>query len=148
MTGKSVHCPECGCDISADYMSADAARRRFFAILRDVHANLRDEHRERWPNAEILRKHALIAVGHCDALTIACGSNTAAPNVANAFRLKDQYCVASIRGSVVTVFSARSMARRALPKKDFMRVADQVFAWLHAQTGINPTQSHEGRAAA
>jgi hypothetical protein len=148
MTDKAIHCPDCGCEIGGDYMSADPMRRRFFAALRDAWANLRDEHREQFPNAEILRKHALIAIGHCDAITIACGSKTAAPNVANAFRMKDAYCIAIARGDVVTIYTARSMARRALLKKEFQQVAERVFHWIHAQTGVDPAQSPEARAAA
>ena len=144
----SIQCPFCGEEIGGDYMSADPMRRRFFAALRDTHANLREADRARFPNAEILRKHALIAIGYCDAITIACGSKAAAPNIANAFRLKDQYCVATVRGDVVTIYTARSMARRALLKRDFINVAEKVFAWVHEQTGIDPGQPHEARAAA
>lgn len=143
MMAREIHCPECGCEIGSDYMSADPMRRMFFATLRDVHANLRDEFRDRWPNAEIMRKHVLIAIGYCDAMTVAVGSKSAAPAVANAFRVKDQYCIASVRGDVVTIFTARSMARRALPKKEFRDVVEKVFAYIAAQTGIDPSQSQE-----
>jgi len=148
MTDKAIHCPDCGCEIGGDYMSADPMRRRFFAALRDAWGNLKDEDRDRWPNAEVLRKHALIAIGYCDAITLAVGSKAAAPQIAAAFRMKDQYCIATVRGDVVTIYTARSMARRALLKKDFVRVAEQVFAWIEQQTGIDASQSHEGRAAA
>lgn len=143
---KDVCCPNCGEEISGDYMSADPARRRFFAALRDAHASLRPEHLERWPNPEILRKHALVAVGYCDAMTIACGSKSAAPRIANAFRLQNQYCIALVKNDVVTVFTARSMARRALPKKEFLQVAQRVFDWLYQQTGIDTNKA--GQAAA
>lgn len=142
-----IHCPDCGCLVTGDYMSADPMRRRFFAALRDAHANLPDAMKERWPNAEILRKQALIAVGHCDSITLACGSKAAAPAIANAFQMKDAYCLATVRGDVVTVYTARSMARRVLLKKDFLKVAEAVFAWIAEQTGIDPAQSPEARAA-
>jgi hypothetical protein len=145
---NAIQCPCCGEDISGDYMSADPQRRRFFAALRDVHENLPDHLRARWPNSEIMRKHALIAIGYCDAMTIACGSKAAAPGIAKAFEVKDNYCVAQVNGAVVTVFTARSMARRALLKKDFHSVADQVFAWIHQATGIDPAQSYSAKEAA
>lgn len=144
---KPVTCPCCGEELSSDYMSADPSRRRFFAALRDAHANLRPEHLERWPNPEVMRKHALIAVGYCDVITAPCGSKVSAPQVANAFRLLNQYCIAVVKGDVVTVFTARSMARRALQKKEFLQVADRVFAWLYEQTGIDASRSTEARAA-
>lgn len=144
---KAIQCPCCGEEISGDYFSADQMRRRFFACIRDAHANLTDEHRQRWPNPEALRKAALIAVGHCDSIQVAVGSRAAAPGVANAFRMKDEYCLAVIQGDVVTIYTARSMARRVLPKKQFMEVADAVFTYIASRTGIDPGQSIEGRAA-
>lgn len=142
-----IHCPDCGCLISGDYMSADKSRRYFFAALRDAHASLPDALKERFPNAEVLRKQALIAVGHCDVMTLAVGSKAAAPQIAAAFQLKDAYCLATVRGDVVTVYTARSMARRVLLKKDFREVADKVFHWIAQTTGVDPSQSHEARAA-
>lgn len=142
-----IHCPDCGCLISGDYMSADKTRRYFFAALRDAHANLPDALKERFPNAEVLRKQALIAVGHCDVMTLAVGSKAAAPSIANAFRMKDAYCIATVRGDVVTVYTARSMARRVLLKKEFLALAEKVFAWIAETTGIDPAQSPEARAA-
>jgi hypothetical protein len=145
---KSIQCPCCGEEISGDYMSADKSRRYFFAALRDAWANLPDQMRDRFPNAEVLRKNALIAIGYCDVMTVVAGSKSAAPQIANAFKARDQYCIAIPRGDVVTIYTARSMARRVLLKKDFLQVADRVFAWIAETTGIDPSQSHEGRAAA
>jgi hypothetical protein len=145
---KNICCPECGEEISSDYMSADKSRRFFFAALRDAHSNLPEHLRERWPNAECLRKSALIAIGYCDSITVVCGSKSAAPEIANAFKLRVQYCIATVRGDVVTVYTARSMARRVLLKKDFLQVAERVFQWIEQTTGIDPGKSHEARAAA
>lgn len=143
-----IHCPDCGTLITGDYMSADKSRRYFFAALRDAWANLPDSMRERFPNAEVLRKTALISVGYCDVMTVVAGSKAAAPQIANAFKARDQYCIAIPRGDVVTIYTARSMARRVLLKKDFREVADKVFHWIAQTTGVDPAQSHEGRAAA
>lgn len=148
MTDKSIHCPDCGFEIGGDYMSADPMRRRFFAALRDAWASLPDHQRDRFPNAEVLRKHALVAIGYCDVITLAVGSKAAAPQIAAAFRMKDAYCIATVRGDVVTVYTARSMARRVLLKKDFREVADKVFHWIAQETGVDPSQSHEARDAA
>ena len=140
-------CPECGCVISSDLMSADKMRQRFFAQLRDVHGNLSDEHRRRFPSSETLRKHALIAIGHCDVMTVIAGSKAAAPGVAAALKSKDHYCIIDIRGDVLTMYTARSMARRALLKKQFHEVAEKVWAWVYEQTGIDADRSEMARAA-
>jgi hypothetical protein len=80
-------------------------------------------------------------------MTVACGSKKATGGVAAAFRHKDQYCIARPKGDVVMIYTARSMARRALPKKEFQQVADRVFTWVHEQTGIDPSKSLEGKSA-
>lgn len=144
---KDIHCPECGCEISGDIFSADQMRKRFFACLRDAHANLRPEHLMLWPDSEALRKAALIAAGHCDVATVCAGTKTAAQEFATYLRGRDRHCITLIQGNVLMIYTARSMARRVLPKKQFMEVADKVFAWIATRTGIDPSQSHEGRAA-
>ena len=140
-------CPECGCVISSDLMSADKMRQRFFAQLRDVHGNLSDEHRRRFPSSETLRKHALIAVGWCDVMTVLAGSKAAAPGVAAAFHSKVPHCIIDIRGDVLTIYTARSMARRALLKKPFNDVASKVWDWIYRETGIDADRSDMARAA-
>lgn len=132
-----AHCPECGAILSSDLYSADAMRRRFFAQIRDIHSNLNDDMRRRWTSSETLRKHALIAVGWCDVMTVVAGSKAAAPGVAAALLSKDQYCLIDIRGDVLTMYTARSMSRRVLLKPQFLEVSEKVFAWIEEQTGIN-----------
>lgn len=144
---KDIHCPECGCCISGDIFSADQMRRRFFACLRDAHANLRPEHLQRWPDSEALRKSSLIAVGHCDVATLCAGTKTAAQEFATFLRGRDRHCLVTVRGDVLMIYTARSMARRVLQKKQFQEVVEKVFAHIAEQTGIDPSQSHEGRAA-
>ena len=145
---KDVTCPECGCEISGDLFSADQMRKRFFACLRDAHANLRPEQLALWPDAEAMRKFSLIAVGHCDVATICAGSKKGAHEFAAFLRGRDRHCIVTVRGDVLMVYTARSMSRRVLLKKQFMEVADKVFAHIAQATGIDPSQSIEGRNAA
>ena len=122
-------------------------RKRFFAQIRDVHSNLRDEHRQRWPSAEIMRKHALINVGYCDSMQVAAGSKAAAPRIADAFKHMDRYCLVDVRDSVLTVFTARSMSRNSLRKPQFHEVAEAALHWIFQQTGIDGRLSEEAKAA-
>lgn len=146
-----IHCPDCDALISGDYMSADKMRRRFFAAVRDAHFNLPDKFRGMFPNAEILRKYGLIAVGHCDVMTVACGSKSAAPYIAATFRKMDPYCVVIVKGHVLMIYTARSMARRILLKPEFMDVAHKFADWLYDLTAIDMDRSDaatlEGQAA-
>lgn len=138
---KDRFCPECGACIDEEIYSADKMRAAFFANLHETWASLPDHMRQRFPSSEVLRKHALCAVGHCDVLRVTAGSKTAAFDVANAFRFKDRYCITNINGSVVDVLTARSMARRALPKEQFRAVAEQVNQWIAEQTAIDPRKA-------
>jgi hypothetical protein len=145
---KPIRCPCCGEEISGDYFSADKSRRYFFAALHDTFHNLRPEHLQRWPNEEVLRKHALIAVGWCDVMTVAVGTKSGAQATAHSHRTKDHYCIATVQGGVAMIYTARSMDRTSLPKKQFLEVSQKVFAWIADATGIDPSQSIEGRNAA
>jgi len=140
---KDVSCPECGCVISSDLMAADQMRKRFFACIRDSHANLRDDDLARFPSSEHLRKHALIAAGWCDVMTVVAGSKAAAPGIAAAFEFKDRYCVAIVRGNVVIVSTAKSISRNSLKKPQFLDVAEKAFAWIARTTGVDPALSRE-----
>lgn len=137
---KDITCPECGCVISSDLMAADAMRKAFFAAIRDSHSNLRDEHLSRFPSSEHLRKHALIAAGWCDVMTVLAGSKAAAPGIAAALQSKDRYCLIVIRGEVLTVYTARSMSRNSLLKPQFKDVALKAFAWIDETTGVDPSR--------
>lgn len=134
---EDAHCPECGAILSSDLYSADKMRQRFFAILRDIHGNLSDEARRRFPSHETLRKHALIAAGWCDVMTVLAGSKAAAPGIAAAFHIKDRYCIIDIKGEVMTVYTARSMTRPSLLKPQFLEVSEKAFDWISEQTGID-----------
>lgn len=131
---KPVTCPDCGA-ILDDGNHSDPARRRFFAIVREVWQTLPDDLVQRYPSPEHLRKAALISVGWCDSTTVAAGSKTAAPEVAAMARRLDRYAVATITGTVVQVFTARSMSKRHCPKSAFIPISGQVYDWLSQLVG-------------
>ena len=141
MASHPQHCPECGCELSSDIFSADEMRKRFFATIRDVHANLPDDLRRRWPSSENLRKEALIAAGWCDTMTVATGSKAAAPGVAAAFKIKDRYCIVDVKGSVLMVHTARSISRSACLRPQFKEVTQRAYDWIERQTGIDGRRS-------
>jgi len=134
---EDAHCPECGAILSSDLYSADKMRMRFFAILRDIHGNLNDDLRRRFPSSETLRKHALIAAGWCDVMTVLAGSKSAAPGIAAAFQMKIPYCIIDIRGEVLTIYTAKSMSRPAMLKHQFLEVSEKALDWIMEQTGID-----------
>lgn len=141
MRKPEQHCSECGAIFDADLNSVDPMRRFFFAQIRDAHANLPDHLRDRWPSSEHLRKHALIAAGHCDTAQVIAGSKRAALDVAALIKSMDRYRIVVVEGDVLTVYTARSMARRFLLKPQFREVVDKVMVWITQQTNIDPRRS-------
>lgn len=144
---KNVSCPECGCEIGGDTLSADPMRRHFFASIRDSFDSLSDEHRRRFPSSEVLRKTALINAGWCDVMTVVAGSKASAPGIKAALEAIDRYCIVDVRGDVLTVYRARSVSRRALLKKEFVAVKQKAFDWIYRTTGIDPDKANERAAA-
>lgn len=140
---QDIACPSCGEVISSDLMSADPQRRRFFAVLRDVHANLPDALRERFPSSEALRRTALISTGYCDLSTFVADSENGAHGLAAFLKKRDRYSIFEVRDRVLRVWTARSMSRRALHKKQFQEVARAALDWIHQETGIDPEGSQE-----
>lgn len=134
---KDISCPECGCDISGDSLSADPARRRYFAILRDAWQNLRPPYDQLWPSPEAMRKHLLCRVGWCDTTQVASGSKSAAINIADAMRSLDRYAVIEVRGDIITIHRARSQSRKAQPKAQFMACADRIYGELSGILGTD-----------
>ena len=120
-------------------------RRRFFAIVRDVWANLPDHLRAQYPHSEILRKTALCRTGWCDVQTVTAGNKTAALEVAAMAKRLDRYAIVDVQGTVVMVFTARSMRKRVCPKKTFIDVSEKVLDWLSELVGADVAEA--GRAA-
>lgn len=137
MTKREIECPECGAVISSDNFSADKARRRYFAIIREAWANLRPPYAEQFPSPEHLRKWLLIKAGWCDTTTVAVGSKTGAIAVAEAIRRLDHFAVVSVQGTVLLIAVARSQTRRAQPKPQFMTCTQAVYRLLEEMLGIS-----------
>lgn len=138
-------CPECGAILDDPKDQSDPMRRRFFALVREVWLNLPDHHRERFPSSEILRKTALCRVGWAECKVVTCGSSKVAQEMALLARHLDRYAVVDIAGTVVTVFTARSMNKRSCPKKTFLDVSEKALDWLSQLIGTDAGSL--GRAA-
>jgi hypothetical protein len=144
---KHDHCPECGCVLADPAEQSDAARRRFFAIVKDAFDNMQDHWRELLPSSEHLRKWVLCKIGHCDTTVTDCGSNAAALRVAVLARQLDTFAVIEVRGSIVTTMIARSLRKRACPKKVFMPLSEKAYAYLTEMLGYDVEQSSFKEAA-
>lgn len=152
---KHEFCPECGAVLADPAEHSDAARRRFFAIIRDAFDNMPDHWKALLPSSEHLRKWVLCRIGHCDTTATDCGSRAAAERVAALARNLDGFAVVDIKGSTVITMVARSIRKRVCPKAAFMPLSEKAYAYLNEMTGYDVERSdfHSdpsqlGRAAA
>lgn len=144
---KPQHCPECGAILDDPRDHSDPARRRFFAIIREVWQTLPDDVAKHYASSEHLRKAALIHCGWCESITIAAGSKTAALEIAAKLPQLDRYAIARPQGSIVEIFTARSIAKRACPKAQFMPLSEKVYTWLSQLVGSDVEASIDARKA-
>jgi hypothetical protein len=109
------------------------SHRHYFAALHDAWASL-PERLADMPysvSSEALRKHALIASGFADVMTIDAGSTAAAMRVAAGLRsVHRDYCVVKVQGPVVRVFTAQSQSVKAMGNKEFQRSKTLVLEWV------------------
>lgn len=129
-------CPHCGVELVNAKEHSDPMRRMFFSEVRKIWETLPDHYARLYPSSEHLRKAALCRAGWADSTTVTCGNKTAAIEVAAMCRHLDKYAIVDLEGSVVTVFTARSLAKRVCPKKQFTEVADKALNWCNQLVGI------------
>ena len=114
------------------------SHRQFFAIINDVFENL-PEHETRWMTAEHMRKWALIKAGYADVATFPCASAAEALRWAPILAAADTYSIVVPRGSVVTRYTAQSIAWASMGHKDFQACKDAVFRILADLIDVEPT---------
>ena len=140
---KDIACPDCGSVFGGDVYSADPARRRYFAIIRESWQNLPDHLTQAFPSSEHLRKWCLVKAGWCEVqlITVKTGSK----EIAAAMRKLNSFAVVSIHGDidcdVIRIAVAKSQTRRAQPKKQFMECAQKVYDILSEILGTDVEQA-------
>ena len=86
---------------------------------------------------ETLRKHALIATGHCDVAIIDAGSKAAAERVAASMApmatRAHGYAIVKADGPLVRVFTPHSQSYRAMGKERFNASKSDCLDWIGAK---------------
>src|SRR5262245_58616218 len=115
-------CPSCGaksrCKRSHDH---------FFARVEAYWETLREDMKERFPNATCLRKWALVKSGYCDETTFVLESKDDLKAVIQLVRRLDPYAVITIRDNIVSVYTAKSQSLKDMGAEDFQKSKDEVF---------------------
>lgn len=101
-----------------DNRSAESHNATMAGIARAWN-NLPPEQAKRFPTAKHFRKWLLIQNGFCDTRDTVCDTEDDARRFAVLARDLDSYAVIVVRGNVVTIYTAQSMALKAMGKDTF-----------------------------
>ena len=89
---------------------------------------------------DTLRKHGLIATGHCDVDTIAFDSHSAAkkqaPVIAAMARRAAGYAIIVARGNLVVCSTPHSQSMKKMGAKAFQQSKSDVLDWVKRELGI------------
>ena len=126
------------------------SHNHLFAEIHEAWLNLPEGLAERFPTAEHLRKHALVGAGHCTQRYVVLENADEARRVGALIGSMDEYAIVKVEGSVVRVFTAKSISRRAVPdKKEFQDIKTRTLDALAKMIGVEPKElgKEAGRAA-
>lgn len=125
------------------------SHRHLFVCVRNAWLNLPDSLVQKFSTPEKLRKWALIRIGHRDERSFVARSKEEARRLAAFIAPIDEYAEISVEGALVIVFTAKSIARRALPGRgQFQAIKQKVLDLLDELTGVERgTLAREEEAA-
>jgi hypothetical protein len=125
-----------------------ASHNHEFAWLKEAWNSLPDELLDQYPNQEVLRKHGLIAKGHCTMVQHSCPTEAEAKRLAAILKPYDVYAIVRQRGPVVTVYTAVSQSRRAMGAAAFQQSKSDLMDFVAELLGVDPeTLGHVEKAA-
>lgn len=114
--------------------ASDKSRSHFFAVLRELYLNLPEGIRknEDWAESEThMRKYAMIKTGHYNLQEWPCESVGEAKRWAARLKPQDEYSIVLQQGSVVRVYTAKSMKRTSMPGKgEWQKAKEDVLGYL------------------
>lgn len=106
------------------------SHRHFFATVSDAWRTLPDHMLDEYPNAEVLRKKALIRKGYHTCRDHVCPTKADADRLAAFIRPMDDYAVVIARECVVRVYTAMSQSTKAMGAKDFQASKQDVLDFI------------------
>jgi len=109
---------------------SDKSHDHYFATLHDQWMSLPESLVADFPNAEVLRAHALIRTGYCNKRQLVCRSKAEAERTAAFLRPSVPLAIVEVDGCVVTEWTAESQAYRAMGKKRFQESKDAVLGYV------------------
>jgi len=111
------------------------SHRHFFVTLKECFDTL-PEGEDRWPTEEHFRKNLLIRAGWCDVVEEVCESRAEAERWLDRLKRRDTYAVITLRGNVLTTYTAKSQSHAAMKAPEFQAVKTRVFEILGELLGV------------
>lgn len=118
---------------------ANASRGGFIASVKEAWKNLPEED-ERFPSWEHLRKRALCAAGWCVHSQTVMDTPKDARKLAIESRKLDEYAVITVKGNVVDVYIAKSIAHGQITADEWKVVKPRALDWIAAQIDVKRTE--------
>lgn len=145
---------EIGSDVALEEIvqRSGASHRHFFAAIKGAWENLAEEHAAGFPTSEHLRARAMIETGYCTMTDEIFDSHEDAQKAGRWVRQRSPYAVIQIRGNVMRVFDAESLAMHgpnAMRKERFEQCKRDVLDWVAplARTTRGTLNKEAGRSA-
>lgn len=120
----------------SDHRSAES-HNAFFAAIARAWRNLPESQSRKFPSAKHFRSWLLVQNGFADERQIVCDTEDDARRLAAEARHLDSYAVIIPRGNVVTIYTAQSMAGKAMPRKTFEIAKALLLAQAAEMIGIS-----------
>jgi hypothetical protein len=117
---------------------SSASHNHEFAWLTEAWNSLPDELLAQYPNREVLRKHGLIAKGHCTVVQHVCPTKAEAERLAAILKPRDVYSIVIQRGNVVSEYTAVSQSRRAMGNAQFQQSKSDLMDFVGDLLGVDP----------
>lgn len=125
-------------DVIADRSSA--SHRHYMASVTEAFANIPEQHANRWPSPDHLRKWALIKSGFYHEDTFTCATKAEAMRWGANMRALDDYSEVIVEGRTVSRRTAKSQSYTAMERKEFQESKDLVLALLSELIGVTPEE--------
>ena len=117
---------------------SSASHRRFFASIHEAWKTLPEDTEKRFPSSEHLRKWALCKTGFADEEVISCDSANDAKKIAAFARKKDDFAVITVRGNIVSIYTAKSQSQRYMNNEEFKASVEGVERVIAELIGTTP----------
>ena len=132
-----------------EHERSQISHNHFFACLQEAWTQLPEEYAQRFPSVEALRKWSLVRAGFATERSIVADTPEQATEIGAFVRPSDPYAVITVKGNVVTVYTAMSQSRKNMGHKEFTASKQAVLEIVSQMVGVDvdTLAANSGKAA-